>query len=385
MSRQQPDWLGEIFEWVSCADEHSVQARNPVGNVPYAESYVARHNLDVRRPYAAVAMQLLQRALREVAPGCTREPPSPVPSVRHFVVCTHDVDFLPVSAWASACRLAKNVIITTLLHKSPRLAMQQAGKLLHLAVGRKNPFDQVPRLVRTQVRRGIQASYYFLPRRDHRRDGNYQLEDPRIVGIMRSLERQGMEVGVHGSYTSMDKPPALAAEFARLRELGFRAEGGRQHWLRFTLDRLIPALERAKALYDSSLGWNERIGFRGSACFPFPLYDFEHERPTSFLEIPMVLMEGSLLAAKIPEHDWYDHASEMLAMSRRYGWGGIALLWHPTAFGGGQYSSSIGDLFWKLVDQRDQWEDTWTSAAGFLHAVRHRYVAAGLLPSASPE
>lgn len=382
---RHPDWLGEVFEWVSSADEYSITARTPIGTTPYAASYVARHKLDVRRPYAAIAMRFLQRALRGVVPGCSSEPVSPAPSVRHFVICTHDVDFLPVGPWDSARRLARNVIITALLYKSPMLAMQQAGKLLQLAVGKGDPLDQLPCLVPTTIQRGLKASYYFLARRCHRRDGNYQIDDPRIVEMMRFLERQGMEVGVHGSYTSLDEAQGLAAEFARLRELGFRAEGGRQHRLRFTLDRLIPALEGAKALYDSSLGWNECIGFRGSACFPFPLYDFEHERPTSFLEIPMVLMEGSLLAAKVPEEDWYNHVSEMLAVSRRYGWGGIALLWHPTAFGGGQYPSGVGELFWKLVDQRDQWQDTWTSASEFVHVVRQRYVEAGLLPPASPE
>jgi len=328
-------------------------------------------------------MRLLQRALREVAPGCPSEPISPVPSVRHFVVCTHDVDFVPLSGWGNARRLAKNAIIATFLYRSPMLGVQQAGHLLRLAVGGRSPLDQLPSLIHGQIQRGVKASYYFLSYSCHRRDGNYQVDDPRIVDIMRSLDRQGMEVGVHGSYTSLDHGPGLASEFARVRELGFRAEGGRQHWLRFTLERLIPALEDANALYDSSLGWSEHIGFRGSACFPFPLYDFENERPTPFLEIPMVVMEGSLLAARVPEQDWFDTVSEMLAVSRRYGWGGIALLWHPTAFGGGQHPISMGELFWRLVDARNQWKDTWTSASEFVHAVRQRYADTGLLPPAS--
>lgn len=378
-----PDWLGEVFEWVSCADEFSVRARTPVGSVPYAHSYVGRHKLNVRRPYAAIAMRLLQRALCEVAPGSPLEPLSPVPTARHFIVCTHDVDFAPLGKWGSAWRLAKNAVIATALSRSPALGLQQARHLLRLSTGGGNPLDQVPALLRGQIQRGVRASYYFLPDRRHRRDGNYRIVDPNIVEVMRSLERHGMEVGVHGSYTSLDRSAGLAAEFARVRRLGFAAEGGRQHWLRFTLDRLIPATEGAAARYDSSVGWSECIGFRAGACFPFPPYDFVHERPATFLEIPLVLMEGSLLNARIPESEWSAAADEVLAASRQYGWGGIAVLWHPTAFGGGQHPTGIGDLFWKLVDTRDQWEETWTSASAFVHAVQQRYVEVGLLPPSS--
>jgi len=75
--------------------------------------------------------------------------------------------------------------------------------------------------------------------------------------------------------------------------------------------------------------------------------------------------------------------TELLAASRRYGWGGIALLWHPTTFGGGQYPTALGELFWRLVDGRRNMKDTWTSASDFVESVRQRYVQVGLLPLVS--
>src|SRR6185369_14777188 len=64
----EPDWLGEIFEWLSCADEYSVTQRDEVGRVPLDASYVGRHRLLPRRPYAAIAMKYLARALAKVFP-----------------------------------------------------------------------------------------------------------------------------------------------------------------------------------------------------------------------------------------------------------------------------------------------------------------------------
>ncbi len=385
LSGQQPDWLGEILEWVSCADEYSVPRRDSVGRIAFADSYVGRHKLDVRLPYAAIAMRFLQQSLCALVPGASREPVSPAPSARHFVICTHDVDFLPLRYWDSPHRLAKNAIASVLLYKSPKLALNQAGKALLTMVGSRNPLDQLPRLAQGQVQRGFNATYFFLPRRRDRRDANYRIDESKVLDLMRSLERQGMEIGVHGSYTSLDEAQGLGSEFARLRELGFRPQGGRQHWLRFTLARLIAACEHAGLVYDTSLGWSESIGFRGGACFAFPPYNFNEERAATFLEIPLVVMDGSLPGCGGSKEDWYDQVAEVLSVSRRYGWGGTSLLWHNTAFGGGQLPPGMGEVFWKLVDHREEWKDTWVCAADFIRSVRQRYVEVGLLPAESWE
>lgn len=381
----QPDWLGEIFEWVSCADEYSIRSRDSIGRVPFAESYVGRHKLDPRLPYAAIAMDFLQRALCSIVPCCASEHISPEPSVRHFIVSTHDVDFLPVSRAGSVLRLAKNAVISFLVHKSPMLAMDQAGRALLMILGGGNPLNQLSLLVQGQVKRGSRASYFFLAGRRHRRDANYRIEDPKILDLLRCLERHGMEIGVHGSYTSLDELDRLNSEFGGLRELGFRPQGGRQHWLRFTVDRLIAACEQAEVAYDTSLGWPDCVGFRAGACFSFPPYNFREERAATFLEIPLIVMDGSLIESGSSETHWYNHAASVLSESRHYGWGGVSLLWHNTGFGGGQLPPGVGSVFWRLVDHRSEWNDTWVCAADFVQAVWQRYARVGLLPAEPPK
>ena len=105
---EQPDWLGEIFQWVSCADEYSIDELDSSGRVPFEASYVGRHNLDARVPYAAVAMRLLQNALDDVTAGAAgRSLTFPQPT-SHFIVTTHDVDYLPAGRTNCIIRLLKN-------------------------------------------------------------------------------------------------------------------------------------------------------------------------------------------------------------------------------------------------------------------------------------
>jgi hypothetical protein len=248
-----------------------------------------------------------------------------------------------------------------------------------MAAGGANPLDQTPDLLRRELQEGVGASYFFIAGHAHRRDANYRIDDEAVTALMRSIELQGMEVALHGSYTSLDSASGLASEFDLLRDQHFHPQGNRQHWLRFTLDRLIPAVEQTGALYDSSLGW-DRMGFRAGACFAFPPYNFAHERAATFLEIPLAIMEQGMVTGGRPESDWFDDAARILFNSRRYGWGGISLLWHPTAFGAGQLPREIERIFWDLIDRKEEWNDTWTSCIDFVQCISERYIKAGLLP-----
>jgi hypothetical protein len=381
-----PDWLAEIFEWVSCADEYSVTARDSVGRIPFSKSYVGRHGLDIERPYAAIAMLLLQRELCKVSPRCPPTPSCPDSSSRHFVVNTHDVDFLPLDRLSSVERSMKNALISLLLGKSPQLFARQMGQAAKTAVTKRNPLNQIPGLLRGHSERAVGASFYFVAANRHRRDVNYRLDDSQVIRLLHQLTARGVEVGVHGSYTSLEEPGQLRREFISLRELGFPAHGGRQHWLRFTMDRLIEEVGCADALYDASVGWGDRAGFRAGACFAFPPYNFKCEGPSSFLEIPLVIMDQTLQQSEKTEQRRYDMAARILAASRRYGWGGTSVLWHPNAFGGSQLSPDIGRIYWRLLDEHNGRNDSWISAANFISAIQKRYSRVGLLaPRAETE
>jgi hypothetical protein len=378
---REPDWLAEIFEWVSCADEYSVRQRDSVGRVPFAASYVGRHDLDTGRPYAAVAMAFLQGAITRRKPQCWLKPQSPSPSAQHFLINTHDVDFLPGRRADSCYQLSKNALISLLLYKSAKVAAAQMKAAMAVILGARDPLDQIPFLADEERSQQATASYYFLCRKEHRRDSNYSINESTTVSLMHSLADSGqMEVGVHGSYRSMDQPDGLAAEFDQVRKLGFHPIGGRQHWLRFTIPQLVQAVRRAGAAYDASIGWPDNPGYRAGACFAFPPYDFEQEAPAPFLEIPLVVMDRAALGSRSNHGAGPDAVLEVLASSRRYGWGGISVLWHPTAFGGGQYPAELGDFFWNLLDSRGQRAETWSSAASFVGDVWQRYKDAGLLP-----
>ena len=92
------------------------------------------------------------------------------------------------------------------------------------------------------------------------------------------------------------------------------------------------------------------------------------------------LGKAAQLNCRHPQEEWFDDVARILSNSRRYGRGGISLLWHPTAFGGGQLPREIDRVFHRLVEHRYEWVDTWTSCIDLIRSVYHRYVNVDLLP-----
>jgi len=376
-----PDWLGEIFEWVSCADEYSVTERDDVGRPLFAATYAGRYSLDTRIPYAGIAMRCLQREICRVVPRAAEDPSAPCRAAQ-LVVPTHDVDYFPVGRLHAVDRLIRNAVISFVMVNRPTLGLRQAAMAARIVAGsRSDPLDRIAILAEEERRRGIGACYNFLVLHGHRLDAHYTLENAGVVETMRWLESWGMEVGIHASYLCLDDPNGLVRELSKLHARGFYPRGGRQHWLRYTMARLISAVERAGLAYDTSIGWSDRVGFRAGACFAFPPYNFEKERAATFLEIPMVMMEQAFDMPPGGAEQMFEEAAGLLAASRRLGWGGISLLWHPAAFGEGWLPPEVADLFWQLADQREEWGDEWIRAVDFLEAARQRYVEVGLLPT----
>jgi hypothetical protein len=372
----EADWLAEIFEWTSCADEYSVSVRDSVNRIPFEKNVFARCELDERRPYAALAMWFLQRAIRKLFPVAEERARAPEGGLTHAIVCSHDVDFIPLGYLSTLRRLAKNSLISLLLQQSPTLAFGIAARAVRFALGGVNPLRNIEKLANSEQISGITSSFNFIVRHGHRRDANYRIESQGVIALAKRLQSMGMEIGVHGSYTSLDTGDGLAREFEVLQNHGFRPVGSRQHWLRFSLDRLVPAVERAEALFDTSVGWQNRVGFRSGACFPFPPYNFAEERPARFLEFPLAVMDQALP----PNAEGaLSEVANLLAISRTYGWGGISLLWHPEAFGGGRLPIGIGRAFYDLVNARSELRDTWLSAGELLRKVRNRYIEVGLM------
>ena len=375
----RPDWLGEIFEWLTCSYERSSAGRDSLGRIPYGASIFGEQNLSPRKPFATMLMACLENELRG-ANGVPALPKatSPLPGVEHMVICSHDIDFHYTNRRSALLRLTKNLGIACRPYRSWSFAVSNSRMILDVLSG-KRVGDYLPALYSRGAKAHFQSTLFAVPRQLHRRDPNYEIAE--IVPRLREAQSQGFSVGLHASYKSIVEGRTLVGEIAALeRALGRKTVGNRQHWLRFdSHENLFQAVDRAKIAFDSSLGFANRVGFRNGASFAFPPYDFQNEKPYDFLEIPLAIMDGSLEATtRDSKENPQVVAKEVLAASRRWSWGGISVLWHnpiePISV-----PKEINRVFWDCVNEQEKFRERWMSADQFLRASLGRYRAAGLL------
>jgi len=334
----RPDWLAEIFEWLSAAHEFSIEKVDSVGRIPYVETLHGRYGLDPLVPYAAIAMHELDEEIGGTGPL------SPWPGACVFAT-THDLDFLPASLLSVAHRFVKDLGLALFL-RSP------------LSIKR----DTARRLLEREREHGIRSSWYVIARRGHRRDATYRLRDRKVCELL----AQVAEVGVHGSYTSLETKGRLAGEYRTLDEAGYSAVGGRQHWLRYrNTESLMEEVCLAGGRYDCTFGYATRPGFRNGACFPFPPYSFVTESAFPVLELPLMIMDVTL------NGDALAICRELFSQAREFGWGGTSILWHDTTFG-----TEVGEIYWQIKEAND----LWMPACELVETIWPRYTTAGLLP-----
>jgi peptidoglycan/xylan/chitin deacetylase (PgdA/CDA1 family) len=125
--------------------------------------------------------------------------------------------------------------------------------------------------------------------------GYYDLFNPKLQEVIRELDGQGWEVGLHGSYLSYKDTELLKKEKFDLESIvGHPVVGVRQHYLNLDQHTWTRQAE-AGFSYDASFGYTRDIGFKENKFYPFmPIPD------RRFYVVPLALMDFCVMGKKNP-------------------------------------------------------------------------------------
>jgi hypothetical protein len=275
-----------------------------------------------------------------------------------FALClTHDVD-RPYKTYQS--------LYYALTDRNPR-------HLLDLWPGR-NPYWTFERVMDIETSLGVRSSWYFLDEQSLFADrptadladptawqlyaGRYSLSDADVREVIRKLDAEGWEVGLHGSYESYRDATMLASEKSRIEEiLGHEILGARQHYLNCERpDTWIR--QRAVGLqYDATPGSRDTYGFQGR-YEPFRPFDDE------FVVFPVTVMEQTLPDPETqPDRAWSVCAS--LLAEARENEAAMSILWHPRYFSDDY--AGYERLYRRLIERALEM-NAWVGPIGDLYA-----------------
>lgn len=180
---------------------------------------------------------------------------------------THDVDFIK---WSHPRRILMGI-------KHPST----------LFTG-KNFYWGIDDICGMETEHGVKSTFYFISKCRTKHDGPYQIST--IENDIQSLDKNGWEVGLHGSYDSYVNYEYLRDEKQILeRILGHPVAGIRQHFANFDPKTTWQIQEKCGFIYDSTVGLTRKEGFKVGYCYPY--------RPAGMkiYELPFTIMDCSLL------------------------------------------------------------------------------------------
>ncbi len=290
-------------------------------------------------PPDAAPLDDLVRALRAAATAAGLAPAPAYPGGARFAVAlTHDIDtpwrWSRRGVMGAASRLKRAVAA----RDAPAARIEAAGLALaplHRLRG-SDPNWSHRRFAALERRHGHRSTCFVLAAHRDPHDGAspeaYAARRARLVG---ELDRLGLEVGLHASYTCLADEALIAGERAELaRLLGGPIAGNRHHYLRLPWHAGIRALDRLGFAYDTTLGHAERPGPRAGLSFPFHPWDVAAGTRLRILELPLVLMDATLAEPRYlglsPEAAW-PHVERLLDHLCDVG-GCASVLWHNDRF-----------------------------------------------------
>jgi hypothetical protein len=219
----------------------------------------------------------------------------------------------------------------------------------------KEPYWTFDEILRVEGSRGVKSSFYFLKetgkvllsdRKTWRHLGRkYDLDSPPIRELLHDLHSRGWEVGLHGSFYSYVDPELLRNEKEALEHsLGYPVSGGRQHNLNLKIPETWLNQETAGLVYDTTLGYNDSLGFRWGISFPFRPFFPDEGRNLDILQIPLAIEDLPYFRSSEP----FD---QLVKIFKNLGCihGCLTLLWHHSVFNENEFPGWESDYI-KILD-----------------------------------
>ena len=217
------------------------------------------------------------------------------PYRKEFALClTHDIDV--VKKWSlgkikdefhNLWRMKENPGTSGAFSKSVRTVCS--------IVEGENSYWNFRSIMDMEEAYGFRSSFYFSTQKDVPHGLEYDIEDKRLIGVMKELSERGWEVGLHGGFDAFNDIGKLRREKEKLEGLiEEEVTGIRQHYLLFKVPLTWNVQQTAGFSYDCTFGYADCEGFRAGIAFPFYPYDPIGHRKLDILEIPLTVMDGTL-------------------------------------------------------------------------------------------
>lgn len=237
------------------------------------------------------------------------------------VVITHDID-MPYYYLTLRAEMSK--IVNSLWSKDKYKGLNDLKNYIFFLLGvGADPYDVFDYISKIQRERNVKSTWFILM------ENEWGLKKRKYAKQIEKLISLGYEVALHlgcNSYSNLEK--VIAEKEAVKRISGVESIGVRNHFLRFNMPETYKNYEELGFLYDSTLGYVDHEGFRAGICTPFKPFDINDRCPINILELPLAVMDATLINYRKFEPSEMLRSIKSLVDKVYEVRGTIILLWH---------------------------------------------------------
>ncbi|MEK6570715.1 MAG: polysaccharide deacetylase family protein [Bacteroidota bacterium] len=254
---------------------------------------------------------------------------------KEFAICmTHDIDY--IRKWTLGILYRELVQYFLLGREDGGLGKRfERLKAFQRAVSTRNdPFTwSLEKILTVERDLGVHATYFLKTGVTSRHDVSYRIKDGYVRKLLKTLEFDGHEIGLHPSYHTFLSTAKMRGEKERLDEvLGRKSNAVRQHFLRLRIPETWKIQAELNFQHDSTLGFPDHEGFRAGICHPFRPYDASQDVVVDLWEIPLLAMDGTFQSYRNKSAgESLDIIRSLIKAVKRY-CGVAVLLFHNTCY-----------------------------------------------------
>ncbi|MCL2073886.1 MAG: hypothetical protein FWH18_08200 [Marinilabiliaceae bacterium] len=271
---------------------------------------------------------------------------------------SHDVDHIAFWHWRATAYRLKQLLGLAPTFYSKSLTFKLLIKGLFVLINpfyKKDPWWNFEKMVELENKLKIKSSFYFL-RKEDKNDSQYHFDNKKINGLITTLYNDGFEIGLHGTIKSAENINSMISQIELFKkEFDLEPIGIRQHFLRFFHPKTFILQQESHLMYDTTLTFAEHDGYRNGYCYPFRPFNFERDEIMNIWEIPLIMMEVSMLHYRnLSFNDLQQSALNHIVEAKKFG-GIFSLLWHNSRLTEYEYpniTTFYEQLLKEIVDQK---------------------------------
>lgn len=329
------DFIGTLFFILSRYEELVIKERDNHGRFTAKSSILFKNNV-LFRPIVDEYCEILWYYINSMWPNLTRKQDA------SKIVVTCDVDFPFDTSLYSFNQFIRNLLNDLFKRNFTNLFK----RTLNLVASRFNIFKYDPnytfdKFMSICEKNNVKAIFYFISENTGGKlDSFSSIKEKKVINLIKKILSRGHEIGQHGSYYSYKNVSQIIKEKSLLENLffsenlGYSIEHNRQHYLRFDNLETPYFLEMADFKYDSTGCFADAPGFRFGTSKIFSMWDWLNYRELNLKQMPLVLMESSVIADRYMGLGYSKASLEfmMKIKDRALKYGNFVLLWHNSHF-----------------------------------------------------